>query len=99
MASLNDQRANDTTRVLLGSLLGGVAVVLLLSLCAVVAVARVRHKRPSLDERMDTPRNCMQNNYIGLSEFDRADDSVQVIYNYNLQFSRHIPYLCYYFKL
>lgn len=80
VAPLQDQLTNDYTTVIIGSLLGGAAVVTLVLLCVVVAVMRVRRKRASLEDRVDAPRNSTQNNYyIGLSDFDRTDDSVVVL--------------------
>ncbi|KAI0242943.1 hypothetical protein LSAT2_010206 [Lamellibrachia satsuma] len=80
VAPLQDQLTNDYTTVIIGSLLGGAAVVTLVLLCVVIAVMRVRRKRASLEDRVDAPRNSTQNNYyIGLSDFDRTDDSVLVL--------------------
>ena len=78
VAPLHDQLANDNSSVILDSLLGVAAVAALALLCVAIAVVRIRRKRAPLKDRMNKPPNSRENHYIGLSAFDRVDDSINV---------------------
>ena len=78
VAPLHGQLANNNSSVILGSLLGVAAVAALVLVCVAIAVVRIRRKRAPLNDRMNKPPNSTENHYIGLSAFDRVDDSVNV---------------------